>query len=203
MADEMESIAASEDAAETEGAAPGAEGASSTEGAASPEASTPADEGILEKEDAWDLADAEDFGVPEENRKSFEAACKKAGLSKEQAAAVYGWHRDYADAAQKALLQREDATVKAWQDEIAADPEIGGTHWRQTVADARKALDAFDGDGALRKLLRDMKADYNPAVVRVIARVGRAMAEDRIVTGGSGKGHDARPLEERLWKPME
>lgn len=202
MEDEMESIAAEEAGAEgAEGAPEAAEGGSE---AGQEAEATPQSEGILEKEDAsWDLSDAEEFGVPEENRKSFEAACKKAGLTKDQAAAVYGWHREYAGAAQKAVQQQEAATVRAWQDEIAADPEIGGAHWKQTVADARKALDAFDDDGSLRRLLRQMKADYHPAVVRTIARVGRAMAEDRIITGGSGKGHDSRPLEERLWKPMD
>lgn len=151
--------------------------------------------------DEWKLEPGEDNPVPAENLASFEKACKDAKLSKTQAEALLSWHKSFGTGIAQAQAQEEARIIDGWKSELAQDAEFGGRAWRQTVADARRALDAFDEDGSLRTLLRNMKADYNPAVVRTIARVGRAMAEDRIITAGSGKAQPSkRPLEERIWQ---
>ncbi len=157
-------------------------------------------DGKQESED-YKFEATEEFNVPQENLDSFAAACREAGLTKAQAEAVLNWHKGFASDVAKAQAQRESQTVKAWQDEILADAEFGGKNWKATVADARKALAHFDTDGRLRAFLKAAKADYHPDVVRVIARVGRAMGEDRLITKGSG-GADSRPLEERMWPNM-
>lgn len=159
-----------------------------------------------EKQDAvedYKLEASEDFNVPQENLDSFTAACKAAKLSKQQAEAMLAWHKGFAGDVAKLQAQQETAQIKQWQDEILKDPEIGGSHWKAAVADSRKALNAFDTDGKLRTLLKQMHADYHPDVVRVIARVGRAMGEDRFIgSHGASSGKDNRPLEERMWPNM-
>jgi hypothetical protein len=140
--------------------------------------------------------------VPQENLDSFTAACKAAKLSKAQAEAMLNWHKQFAGDVQKLQAQQESAQIRQWQDEILKDPEIGGSHWKAAVADSRKALNAFDQDGKLRTLLKSMHADYHPDVVRVIARVGRAMGEDKFIgSSGESSGRE-RPLEERMWPNM-
>ena len=69
------------------------------------------------------------------------------------------------------------------------------------VMDPGALVNAFDQDGKLRTLLKEMHADYHPDVVRVIARVGRAMGEDKFVTSKGG-GNDVRALEDRMWPNM-
>ena len=150
----------------------------------------------------YKLEASEDFNVPQENLDSFTAACKAAKLSKAQAEAMLNWHKQFAGDVQKLQAQQESAQIRQWQDEILRDPEIGGSRWKAAVADSRKALNAFDQDGKLRTLLKQMHADYHPDVVRVIARVGRAMGEDRFIGSRGESSGKERPLEERMWPNM-
>lgn len=191
------------DASEEAGQNEGSENKNSGEPAGEP-AQTESGDGKAGSEPApeeWKLEAGEGSPVPEENLKSFERACKDAKLSKTQAESLLAWHKEFGTGIAQAQAQEEARIIDGWKAELAQDSEFGGRAWRQTVADARRALDAFDEDGSLRQLLKDMRADYNPAVVRTIARVGRAMAEDKIITAGSGKAAPSkRPLEERIWK---
>lgn len=158
-----------------------------------------------EKKDApedWDLAVSEDFPLPEENLKSFVEAAKKLGLSKEQAEGMLAWHRDFDSKVQGFARQEQARIVGEWDREIMADKDFGGANFRATVADARKALGQFDEDGALRKMLRETGYDRNPAIIRVVARVGRAMGEHQFV-GQNGGGKTKAPLEERMYADMK
>ena len=161
------------------------EGGENPEGEAKPE-------GKAEPE-AYELSAGEDFPMPEENLKSFTEACRGAGLTKEQAEAVLGWHKAQYGDWQKTVAQEEKATLEGWNKEIQGDAEFGGAHWKQTVADARKAFDVVDVDGSLRQMLRDTKYQHNPAVIRAVARLGRMMQEHGWVGqgGAAGKRTDA------------
>lgn len=166
--------------------------------------SAPEGQQDAEKQDApedYKLEAGEDFAVPAENLASFEQICKEQKLSKAQAQALLDWHKSFAGDVAKLQQEQQTAQIQAWQKEILQDPEIGGQHWKAAVADSRKALNAFDTDGKLRTLLKQMHADYHPDVVRVIARVGRAMGEDKFVTSKGG-GNDVRALEDRMWPNM-
>ena len=196
----MDSIAdeAPAEGAEQAQAAPAGDGAASNASAGEKPA-----EGQQEAVEDYKLEASEDFNVPQENLDSFTAACKAAKLSKQQAEAMLAWHKGFASDVSKLQAQQESEQIRAWQDEILKDPEIGGSHWKAAVADSRKALNTFDTDGKLRALLKQMHADYHPDVVRVIARVGRAMGEDKYIgSRGASSGKDSRPLEERMWPNM-
>lgn len=169
------------------------------------DANEEAAEGSSKKEEAaknadWRITAPEDFKLPDENLASFTAAAKKAGLSKEQAEAMLGWHREFHNEVTKAQSQLAANTLKGWREEIARDAEFGGANLKATVASARRALAEFDEDGAVRKLLRDTGQQENPAVIRLVARVGRAMGEHKFV-GGRGGGKKT-PLAERMYPKM-
>lgn len=212
MAEEMESIAdeapvesiADEPVGDSETAQDAKEGeqAQTAEPAAE---SAPEGQQDAQKEDAvedYKFEPSEDFNVPQANLDSFAQACKEAKLTKAQAESLLGWHKSFAGDVAKYQAQQQEQQVKAWQTEILQDSEFGGQAWKATVADSRKALAHFDPDGQLRQLLRDAHVDYHPAVVRVIARVGRAMGEDKFVTS-KGRGNSSVPLEDRLWPDMQ
>lgn len=202
----MDSIA--DEAPETpeEGAEQAQEGQQApAEADAKPESEAPA-EGQQEPQkpapEDYVLEAGEGFNIPQDNLKSFQDACKKAGLTKAQAEAVLGWHREFAGDVAKAQAQQESQTLKGWQDEILHDPEIGGGNWKAAVADCRRALAHYDPDGQLRAVLKQTHADFNPAVVRCIARIGRDMREDKFITS-KGRGTESVPLEDRLWPNMQ
>lgn len=152
--------------------------------------------------ETYELTAPDGFPIPAENLSSFSAKCKELGLSKKQAEGMLSWHQSFHGDVSRAMQQQEAAMLGNWSHEMAGDPEFGGAHMRQTVADARKALDAFDTDGTLRALLRDSNYQYNPSVIRAVARVGRAMGEHDFL-GQSGQGGKETPLEERLYPNMK
>ena len=200
----MDSIADEAPEAPEEGPAEGAESAPKEAPETPAEGAETAPEGQQEAEkpapEDYTLEAGEGFNVPEANLQSFQAACKKAGLTKAQAEAMLSWHRDFAGDVQKLQAQQESAMLQGWQKQIMEDPEIGGAQWKATVADCRRALAWADTDGSLRKLLKETHADFNPAVIKSIARIGRAMREDRFITGKGGGS--AKALEDRMWPDM-
>lgn len=178
-------------------------GETSPQGSSAPESSEASDSGAEHKEpEQYELAVSEDFPMPEENVKSFTAVCREAGMTKEQAEAVLGWHKEQYKGMLTYNEQQEKQVLAAWDKEISSDAEYGGKNYRQTVADARRALKTFDEDGALRQMLVATKYDRNPTIIRAIARIGRAMGEHGFV-GQNGEGKaDQRPLEDRMYPNM-
>lgn len=171
-------------------------------GASSPqgnEADKGADKAPAEPE-AYELATPEDFPLPAENLTSFTAKARELGLSKEQAEGMLHWHKDFHTAVTGAMRQQETATLQGWEKEMQGDQEFGGSHWKDTLSNARRALAAFDPDGSLRAMLRETRYQHNPTIIRAIARVGKAMNEHDFV-GQSGKGGRI-PLEERMYPNM-
>ena len=150
----------------------------------------------------YELTAPEDFPIPEENLKSFTAKANELGLTKEQAEGILKWHQEYDASVGKYLQQNEANVLQAWGKEIGTDKEFGGANMKTTIADARKALEAFDTDGSLRALLRETKYQYNPAIIRAVARVGKAMGEHGFV-GQNGAGKADIPLEERMYPDMK
>lgn len=150
----------------------------------------------------YELAVSEDFPLPEENLKSFSAACREAGLSKEQAEKILDWHKGQYRETRDFAAQQEQQVLEGWNREILADADFGGLNYKATVADARRAFQAFDPDGELRAMLRDSKYYRHPTVIRAVARVGRAMGEHGFV-GSNGEGTEDKPLEERMYPNMK
>lgn len=161
------------------------------------------DGGKPQEPEAYELTAPEDFPLPAGNLDSFTARARELGLTKEQAEGMLAWHREFHGDVTKAMQQREAAVLKDWAKEIRGDKEFGGDNWKETLADSRRALAAFDPDGSLRALLRDSKYQNNPTIIRAVARIGRAMKEhDFVGQNGAGKSRDI-PLEERMYPDMK
>ena len=139
------------------------------------------------KPEPYELTAPEGFDVPEDNLKGFSALCNELGMTKEQAEKMLDWHKAQHEQNTAFAAQQEAQVLHGWSRDIMADPEFGGKNWASTVADARKALDRFDADGYLREFLRETKFQHHPQVIRVVARVGRAMGEHGFV-GSNGEG---------------
>lgn len=149
----------------------------------------------------YSFSPTEDFPMPEENLNGFAAACKKAGLTRAQAESLLDWHKEQykEDTAWQATQLKN--TRAAWDKAILEDQDFGGSvkNYKETVAAARRALDAFDEDGSLRQALKETSWQYNPTVVKALARVGRAMGEHGFVSG-NGHGGGGTPLADRYFK---
>ena len=103
--------------------------------------------------------------------------------------------QESADATLQFMLQQvakqqevQDAALsqmkKEWQDEVKKDPEFGGKKYEASIRHVYAAIQRFGGDpvdterNALQQELGRLNIESNPEIFRMLARVGRALAED-------------------------
>lgn len=98
-----------------------------------------------------------------------------------------------------AFAERQTRAVEAaraqWATDSRSDKEFGGDKLDENLATAKKALDTF-ATPELRALLDESGLGNHPEVIRMFYRTGKAISEDRFVTGQAGKTNqgDARRL---------
>lgn len=93
----------------------------------------------------------------------------------------------------KAAEAQFAAANKAWAETIKKDPEIGGEKLPASLEAARRAVHKFGGPD-LAKAIDAMGLGNHPVLVKAFAKVGLAMAEDRIAGATTG-GAEAGPPE--------
>ena len=147
---------------------------------------------------AYTITAPEGYPISEGALKGLNEVCKSANLNEEQANAVMAYMQgNYTSfvAAQQDAMQ---AQAKTWIGEFQADKDFGGDKFDASVADAQRALATFDQSGTVSKMLAETGYGNNPDVLRIFARVGRALGEDKLI--GNGSGGESVPLEDRLFK---
>ena len=110
----------------------------------------------------------------------FDPIARELNLSNEQAqklADVYS--KRMADIVQKQQESWKQTTAQ-WANDVKADKEIGGQNMDASIRHAQNALNKF-GTPELRAQMDATGMGNNPEVVRVFARIGKAMAEDSFV----------------------
>ena len=143
--------------------------------------------------EAYELTAPEGYPINDDALKNLNALCRDAKLTRAQGEAVMKYlHGNYT-----AFQEGQAAQLKKWADEARADKEFGGDRFEANVADARRGLATFDTDGSIRAMLEETGYGNHPAVLKIFARVGKALGEDKLV----GVGGDAAeiPLAERFY----
>lgn len=152
---------------------------------------------------AYTLTAPEGYPISEGALKGLNEVCKTANLNEEQAKAVMAYMQGNYTTAVAAQQEAMQAQAKTWIGDFQADKEFGGDKFNASVADAQRALATFDESGTVSKMLAETGYGNNPEVLRIFARVGRALGEDKLVGKGGG-GAEQKPLEDRMyanWKP--
>lgn len=119
----------------------------------------------------------------------FEGIAKELKLSQEDAQKVADLGAKLSQKFATAQAQAVEDASSAWVAAVTADKEIGGEKLTENLASAQKALQAF-GSPELRQLLNESRLGNHPEVIRLMAKVGKAISEDRMVTGGAGPSRD-------------
>lgn len=88
---------------------------------------------------------------------------------------------DLAAAREVARAEAFAKQVQDWGDQVKADKELGTP---ENLATAKKAIDTF-GTPELRDLLNTTGMGNHPEVIRLALKIGRAISEDKIVSGRS------------------
>lgn len=114
----------------------------------------------------------------------FKALATEMKLPKEQA-------QKLADLGVKAIQRQQEQFVQAiaaeharWAEVSRTDPEYGGDKLDESLGLANRALAEFASPEML-KLLTENKLGNHPEIIRTFVRVGRAINEDKLVTGAT------------------
>ena len=140
----------------------------------------------------WTLPDT--IAADDEGLKAFESLARESKLAPELAQKIL----DFDIQRQAAAMERYQAELaeqnKARIAELQADKEFGGAKFQETVALANKALTALGSP----ELLADLNAaglGNHPGLIRLLAKAGKAMAEDRSLRGGGETKVHQRPAD--------
>ena len=133
----------------------------------------------------------EGFSIDPEMQSQFAKTAHELGLSKTQAAKLYDWYAQSSDGiAQQALendmrFQQEAKTqlTKEW-----------GNAYDQNVNFARAAAKEYGGE-ELINVLEETRLGDHPVILKALAKIGRALAEDPMHTSQSGQNFEMAPAE--------
>jgi hypothetical protein len=151
------------------------------------EPAPPAAEEAKAPAEAPKAPEAYEFKAPEgrvfdsEVMASYSQVAKELNLSQESAQRLL-------DAVGPKMAERQMAMIEAtrngWADNSKSDREFGGEKLSENLGVAKKALDAF-GTAELRTLLNETGLGNHPELIRFMFRAGKAISEDRMVTGAA------------------
>lgn len=88
--------------------------------------------------------------------------------------------------------------VEQWKVAASKDKEIGGEAFGQNAELAKRSLEKF-GSPELKEMLSATGFGNHPEVIRVFARIGKAMSEDKIITGGTPPSATQKSRAEKFY----
>ncbi|EJH7633318.1 peptidase [Salmonella enterica] len=118
----------------------------------------------------------------------FEPIARELNLTNEQAQKMVDL---YGTKIMPMVQQRQaeawQKQTEGWAETVKADKEIGGDKLTANLSAAQRALEQF-GDPELKEYLDSTGLGNHPALVKAFIKVGKAMSEDKVVTGGHESG---------------
>ncbi len=158
-----------------------------TEGDETPKAAEPAAEGEPEPEKKAPGAPTEyEFKPPEGQTldervmDSFKTAARELNLTNDGAQSILD---SVLPKMEEAAKEKLDGMRAEWKELAKNDEEIGGAAFETNVKIANQALSRFGSD-EMKSLLIESGLGDHPAFVRAFFRIGKAISEDTILTGG-------------------
>lgn len=98
-------------------------------------------------------------------------------------------------------VARTERRDKAWVEALKVDKEYGGVGFEASLATAKRALAKYGNGQATLDALDETGAGNHPEMMRLLYRIGKAMAEDS-VAGTAGNGVSAPSPEEAKQRAM-
>lgn len=145
-------------------------------------AKTKAEADKAKAEEKFELALAKDSLVDPKEAEAFAAFAKEKGLTKEQAQLLI----DREAGARKTYVDGQIAKFQAqhveWGKQIEADTEVGGAKLKESNELATRFIERF-GEAGFVEELKESGFARHPKLFKLLARAGRAMAEDKLVNG--------------------
>lgn len=143
------------------------------------------------KAEDYKFTPPEGVTIDEGLSKPFANWAAKNKLSQEAAQALFADAGGEITKLLTAPYETWKSTQETWQTTVKADPEIGGAKLDGVISTIHKAIDQFGGDkgidaAAFREALTFTGAGNNPAVIRVLSRMAKAVTEATPVNPNPG-----------------
>ena len=129
----------------------------------------------------------------------FTPIAKELKLGNEQAQKLADLYAAQMQKVQEAQRENYLKTIESWEAEAKKDPEIGGDKLPAAIDSATRALRAYDADGSFLKLMDESGFGNHPAVMRFVARVGKALKEDTAETANVKEANQSRDINQILY----
>lgn len=129
----------------------------------------------------------------------IEALAKEKGMSQEQAQLLVQAEESSIVNFQTKQNESFAATKAQWAEAVQKDKEIGGENFKQSVALSSRVVDRFATE-EFKKTLDLTGLGQHPEVVRVFARIGKAMSNDQLVLPGA-QGAGKKEMKDILYGP--
>jgi len=134
--------------------------------------------------DLKDFTPPEGLELSDKDKETLGGIATKHGLSKEAMSELLGEYATRVKTVQDAAVQAYLDTNKQWQDEVRADPEIGG----EKLDGVLKTIGAVINDPAIaapgfKEALNLTGAGNNPAVIKTIYKMAQKLTEGGHVGG--------------------
>jgi hypothetical protein len=130
----------------------------------------------------YEFALPEGFSLDAEIGDQFSAMARELNLPQEKAQALLDLATQNMQRIVEAQQSAQAQITQQWQEDSRADKEFGGAKLTENLALAERAINQFNPE--LYNVLEQSGMGNHPEVIRFAYRVGKAIAEDRIETGG-------------------
>lgn len=138
---------------------------------------------------AYEFEFAEGFSAPdEEGMKELQDTFKEAGVPKDKAQKLIDYWGKLEEKRAEVQKAEAEATIKTMVEATRNDKEIGGTKYKESLSFAAKGRDKFSNP-ELNKVFDVTHLGSHPEIVRLFVNIGKAISEDKFLTGGDiGEG---------------
>lgn len=126
----------------------------------------------------------EGVSLDDEVSKQFEAVVRENKLPAEKAQALLDLATKQILGQQAEAVQRWTEQRQSWVQELQRDQEFGGGRFNETITRAQRSLAKF-GSPALKDFLDKSGYGDNSELIKLLAKVDRALGEDKLVDGGN------------------
>ena len=178
-----------------------------TEGGETPKAAEPVAEGEPEPKKVEGAPTEYEFKPPEGQTldesvmDAFKTTARELNLTNDGAQSILD---NVLPKIQEAADENLNRARAEWKELAKNDEEFGGAGFETNVKIANQALDRFGSD-EMKSLLTESGFGDHPAFVRAFFRIGKAISEDTILTGGPKAGgeedlNDPAVQERRMYK---
>lgn len=136
----------------------------------------------------YELKLSENSPLTQDALTRIESLAKEKGLTNDQAQLLVQAEENSLTSYKK--KQDDDFTVvkNQWAEAVKNDKEIGGENLKQSIEFSKRVIERFAAE-EFKKTLDVTGLGQHPEVVRLLARVGKAMSNDQLILpGAQGEG---------------